>query len=442
MTAVLDRVFRARTSDHPVTGRFAAGLALFAISVAVYVWFTASFPGSWTHTDEFTYWSAGRFAVQHSADIYNVNFPPPGAKSHVPFIYPPFTAVLLALASPASFAVWQVGLVAADLAALPVAAYLALRVAGQRGMRAWAGALAMSSLAIWLQPVYQTLYFGQINLLLLLLVMADLALPDSSRWKGTGIGVAAGIKLTPLIFVPYLFASRRVRAGTVSLLAFAATIAIGFALMPAASREFWGGKFATPDVAPGRRQNQSLYGVALRLIHDPATAHTVWLAAAAVAGVAGLAVAVAASRRGMELLGIVVCAMTGLLVSEISWTHHWVWFVPALALTAGGTPARGRWLAARIAGTVAVAAVFFQWVVPHEMWSVLPRWLQEITPDVLAHTDLVVFDDTHDVFMAVGLLAIAGVAGYLWVTRRRPLTSRAGEADENPPPLTGGLPAR
>jgi hypothetical protein len=46
------------------------------------------------------------------------------------------------------------------------------------------------------------------------------------------------------------------------------------------------------------------------------------------------------------------------------------------------------------------------------------------TPDVLGHTDLVMFDDTHDVFMAVGLLAIAGVAGYLWVTRHQPLTSR------------------
>jgi alpha-1,2-mannosyltransferase len=237
MTAMPDQATPARTFP-AVSVRLAAGLALYAASVAVYLWFTLTYLGLWTHTDEYTYWQAGRLAVQHSAEIYNVNFPPPGAKSHVPFIYPPFTAGVLALLSPASFAVWQAALVAANLVAVPVAAYLALRIADRRGISGAAGALAVSAVAIWLQPVYLTNFFGQINLLLLVLIMADLALPDSSRWKGAGIGIAAGVKLTPLIFVPYLLASRRVRAGTVSLAAFAATIAIGFALMPAASREF------------------------------------------------------------------------------------------------------------------------------------------------------------------------------------------------------------
>lgn len=418
MTAVSDRAIPAGTSNRAVAARFAAGLALYATSVLVYWWFTVTYGGLWTHTDEFAYWEAGRLALHHSGEIYRANFPPPGSHSHVPFIYPPFTAALFALASPASFAVWQAGLVVVDLIALPVTAYLALGISGRRGMRGAAGALALSALAIWLQPVYLTLFFGQINLLILLLCMGDLALKDSSRWKGVGIGIAIGIKLTPLIFVPYLLASRRVRAGVLSLLTFAGTVALGFAVMPTASRAYWGGKFAAPGVSPGRRQNQSIYGVMLRLIHDPATAHTLWLALAAVVGAAGLAVAVVASRRGMELLGIVVCATTGLLISEISWTHHWVWVIPALALTAGGARTRG-WLAARIAGTVAITAVFFQWVVPYEMWTVLPRWLQRITPSSLGHTDLVVFVDAHNGFVIAGLLTIAGVAGYLWASRRR-----------------------
>jgi len=227
--------------------------------------------------------------------------------------------------------------------------------------------------------------------------------------------VAAGVKLTPLIFVPYLLASRRVRAGLVTVATFAVTLVIGLVLMPAASRVYWWqGKFASPEVSPGRRQNQSLYGVALRLAADHVTAHRLWLAAAVVVGVAGLAVAVVASRRGLELLGIVVCAITGLLVSEISWTHHWLWVVPALALI----PGRG-WLAARIAALVAVVVVFFHWVVPHETWTVLPGWLQRVMPDVLGHIDGVVFVDSHDGFVIAGLLTIASAAAYLWITWRR-----------------------
>jgi alpha-1,2-mannosyltransferase len=413
MTAVSDRLIQAGALRRPGWPRFAAALALFAASVAVYWWFTLTYAGQWTHTDELVYWNAGRLALHHSAQLYSANLGVAGSKT--PFIYPPFAAALLALASPASFAVWQAGLVIANLAAVPVIAYLSLGIRGIRGLRAAGTALALSAVAIWLQPVFLTNYFGQINLLLLVLVMADLALPDSSRWKGIGIGVAAGVKLTPLIFVPYLLASRRVRAGLVTVATFAVTLVIGLVLMPAASRVYWWqGKFTSPEVSPGRRQNQSLYGVALRLAADHVTAHRLWLAAAVVVGVAGLAVAVVASRRGLELLGIVVCAITGLLVSEISWTHHWLWVVPALALI----PGRG-WLAARIAALVAVVVVFFHWVVPHETWTVLPGWLQRVMPDVLGHIDGVVFVDSHDGFVIAGLLTIAGAAAYLWITWRR-----------------------
>src|SRR6202012_1435025 len=89
--------------------------------------------------------------------------------------------------------------------------YASLRVAGRRGLTGAALAFALAAMALWLEPVYMTLYFGQINLILLALVIIDLALPDSCKWKGIGVGIAAGIKLTPLIFVPFLLGSRRVR---------------------------------------------------------------------------------------------------------------------------------------------------------------------------------------------------------------------------------------
>jgi hypothetical protein len=66
-----------------------------------------------------------------------------------------------------------------------------------------------------------------------------------------------------------------------------------------------------------------------------------------------------------------------------------------------------------------VVVVFFTWVIPHEIWTVLPGWLQRVTPDILGHTDGVVFVDSHDGFVIAGLLTIAGAAAYLWVTRHR-----------------------
>src|ERR1700689_5940094 len=63
------------------------------------------------------------------------------------------------------------------------------------------------------EPVFRTLYLGQINLLLMAAIIWDLRQPDSRRLKGIATGLAAGIKLTPLIFIPYLVLTRKWRGG-------------------------------------------------------------------------------------------------------------------------------------------------------------------------------------------------------------------------------------
>ena len=113
-----------------------------------------------------------------------------------------------------------------------------------------AAAFAIAAVGLWLEPVAMTLFFGQINLVLLALVVGDLALPDRFKGKGIGIGLAAGIKLTPLIFIPYLLFTRRVKAAAVSALTFAVTVGLGFALLPHASAVYWGGQFARPGSKP------------------------------------------------------------------------------------------------------------------------------------------------------------------------------------------------
>ena len=204
-----------------------------------------------------------------------------------------------------------------------------------------------------------TLFFGQINLVLLALVVGDLALPDRIKGKGIGIGLAAGIKLTPLIFIPYLLFTRRVRAAAVSALTFAVTVGLGFALLPHASAVYWGGQFARPS-KHFHLNNQSLNGVILRLTHAGPHAHTYWLVAAVVVGIAGLATSILASRRGHELLGLVACAATGLLVSPITWSHHYVYVIPALVLAAYGP----RRLGYRILSAALVVGLFGWWPLP------------------------------------------------------------------------------
>ena len=106
--------------------------------------------------------------------------------------------------------------------------------------------------------------------------------------------------------------------------------------------------------------DQSLNGVILRLTHAGPDAHGYWLVAAAVVGIAGLATAILASRRGHELLGLVTCAATGLLVSPISWSHHYVYVLPALVLAVCGP----RRLGYRILGAALVVGLFGWWPLP------------------------------------------------------------------------------
>jgi alpha-1,2-mannosyltransferase len=257
-----------------------------------------------------------------------------------PFTYPPLAAVVFTPLALLPLAVDEVLVTIFGVIALFAVLALALRLPMADGEEArhtqrWRTiliALAVAA-ALWLEPVTATLGYGQIDLLIALLIVGDLSRRDAAKSKGALIGLAAGLKLTPLIFVPYLLFSRRRRPAIVALGTFAATVAVGYAALPGDTQRFWGGALFLHSGRVGGcclPANQSLRGAILRL--DPSIGGGWLLGVAVVVGVLGLLLAVLASRRGDEAMGFSLCATAGLLASPVSWTHHWTLAVPALLL--------------------------------------------------------------------------------------------------------------
>jgi alpha-1,2-mannosyltransferase len=314
--------------------------------------------------------------ARHSGDLYTGRFPHT-EPYHLLFTYPPIAALIFAALSAIPLVVLDWLALVASIAALAGTLWLTWGALGyQRSAGRVAVTLTMAGLTLWLGPVQQTLSFGQINLILMLVIVADLGLPDTNRAKGIGVGLAAGFKLTPLIFVAYLLFTRRFRAAAVSLATFALTIVVSFVVLPTQSRRYWiNGLFLNSHRAGSNEAvtNQSLNGALTRLTGSLATAHPYWLAASAVIGLGGLLLAARASRQGREMLGILTCALTGLLISPISWVHHWVWIAPALVVAAdmavrARAPGAGQllsgegsspWRWAAWVGVAAIAVPFF-----------------------------------------------------------------------------------
>jgi alpha-1,2-mannosyltransferase len=304
---------------------------VLALVVAVGVW--AGFRGGFT--DLSVYQHGGRLLLDGATDL-ETRDPATGLR----FTYPPFAAVLMVPLAPLpawlAAALWS-GASTAALAGVVVVVRRAL----DRPAPGWLVALLAAG-ALAMEPVWQNLVFGQINVFVMLAVLVDVLRPDR-RWSGVLLGVAAGVKLTPLLFVVLLVVVGRRAAAGRALLAFGATVAIGFAVSPGSAATYWAhglldaGRIGPPALA----HNQSVYGALTRLL-DARPSILLWLAVAVPVSVAILAVGVRWWRAGDRVLGTGLASLAMLVASPISWTHHWVWAVP-VALAAWE---RRRWVAA------------------------------------------------------------------------------------------------
>ena len=328
-----------------------AGIIAFAVILGSYLACMAAHPALWTLDPvDLGVYRSGGLIVRHVRPLYDPHLSAPlydwrGYQGlHLKFTYPPFAAVVFALVS---FIPWRALpdiSVLVNIAALVAALWFTFGGLGyRRGLTRLGATLLTAAAVFWTEPVLRTIYLGQVNLVLMALIIWDVCQPDTRRsggcrwWKGAGVGVAAGIKLVPLIFIPYLLLTRKFRAAAVACAAFAATVAAGFVAVPADSARWWlGGLFFNGGRTGfvGWEGNQSLRALLTRLAGSVAGAQPVWLAVALVTAVAGLACAALLDRAGHPLPGLLACALTGLLASPISWDHHWVWIAPGVAVAA------------------------------------------------------------------------------------------------------------
>jgi len=398
-----------RQPRQALTRDAALAAVLFVLSLTLLVVLFQTFSTQpWSMLDLRVYLWGGTL-VRHSHDPYLYSY-----DQFLHFTYTPVAAGFFALISFINVQVVKGLITAASIASLLGVLWMTSGALHAWRTRSRLGAtLAIGAVALWLEPVRQTLSFGQVNLLLMVLIVADLCLPDSRWWKGAGVGLAAGFKLTPLIFIPYLLLTRRFRAAAVATATFALTIAVSMALLPKATEHYWfDGLFLNPHRLGNVAYvgNQSLYGALVRLCGSTAAAHPYQLAAVAVVGAGGLLLAAWASHRGQEMAGILVCALTGLLVSPVSWSHHWVWVAPVLVVLVDlAMRAAGRLRLACWAVIAAVAALF-----SGVLWTV-PAHGQN--PPVQGHVMTGPEQVVGDLYVLAGVLGLVVFAGLLVFTR-------------------------
>ena len=264
------------------------------MALGLYVIYTVIHPKSFTMDPvDLAVYRSGGLIVRHVRPLYDPRLAAPlydwigYGKLHLPFTYTPFAAIAFArhLVRPLVAVPAAVGGGGHPRAAR--ALWLTLGGLGYRKDKTRLAVTLLGAAAVfWTEPVLRTMYLGQVNLVLMALIIWDLCQPDTEKsrwWKGFGTGIAAGIKLVPLIFIPYLLLARKFRQAAMACAGFAFTVLLGFVILPADSRKWWfdglffqGGRTGFT----GWAGNQSLDGLITRLTGSINGAKPAWIAAA------------------------------------------------------------------------------------------------------------------------------------------------------------------
>lgn len=265
----------------------------------------------------------------------------------LPFTYPPLAAIAFSPLALVGLGAAGAAITVATLLLLVVSEWIVLTRLGVPGeaaagpgplwsRRFWLAAGLVAVSVLTLEPIRANLSFGQINVVLMALVIAD-CVPRRTPWpRGILLGVAIALKLTPAVFLLYFVLRRDGRAVLWALASFTAATLLAFALAPRDSWQYWTQTVRNTDRIGSAtwNTNQNAAGALARLALGDGVRFAVWTAVC----FAALALTVWAVRRvlaaGEPALALLCVALFGLVVSPVSWSHHWVWALPALTVIA------------------------------------------------------------------------------------------------------------
>jgi len=265
----------------------------------------------------------------------------------LPFTYPPLAAVVFAPFALVPLPVASAIITITTLLLLVVSTWIVLtrlRVAEQWPTttgpawwrRWWLAAAIVAPAALLLEPVVSNFEFGQINVVLMTLVIAD-CVPRKTPWpRGLLLGVAMALKLTPAIFLLYFLLRRDTRALMMAGISAVAATLVGMIFAWKDSLQYWSETVHDTDRigTVTFNTNQNIAGALARLGLSEGPRFVLWTLAC----FAVLALTVWAARRVLKahqpVLALVCVALFGLVVSPVSWSHHWVWALPSVLVTA------------------------------------------------------------------------------------------------------------
>jgi alpha-1,2-mannosyltransferase len=299
-------------------------------------------------------------AVRHHQTLYE------NLDTRLVFTYPPFAALVAVVVTPFTGWFGQFVWTVSTVTALAGVIVLSFRPLIERCPVAWRplSVGALIAVALLTHPLVEHVFYGQVNVFLVLLCLADL-LARRRRWPhGALIGIASALKLTPAVFGVHLWITGRRRAAMIALGAALACTLLAVIVLPSASMDFW-----TREIYEGQRvagsvsytSNQSLLGLVARVV--PGVVGTgLWLVLAVAVGVVGFARTRAAFVAGDEHGAIGLTALLAVLLSPVAWIHHLVWLIPAVgALVADGRDRRRVLAALAVTGLLLLRLPWWGW---------------------------------------------------------------------------------
>jgi alpha-1,2-mannosyltransferase len=406
---------------------WAGAVAIVALAVAPLVQYWLTNQPDQRLVDLDVYRTGGQ-SVLLGRSVYDTLTPPPQL---LPFTYPPLGAVfavpLAMLPWPAAQWVWTALLYIALALTVAYAFRPLLSRVRTLSRYGWAVPLAAGVLVAalaYVMPMRDQVRFGQVGIILTVMCVADCMKPDGGRLpRGVLVGLAMAVKLTPGVFVIYLWITGRRRAAVTSVIT-AAGVTLGtFLLLPGDWTDYWFGALFSSDRlgANTGTTNQALRGMLMRTYLPGPVVSVLWI----VCVVAVVVLAYRGARRlslgGQESAGVAVVGLLSVAVSPVAWIHHLTWVIVAIGALAGRAYDRRRVIAAVV--TYAFFVVPVPWLgVTMLADGIGPRFLGKIVQDGFG----------------LGALALMALLVY-WLPRRRDTPTRG--APPTPAPMTSRIQA-